>query len=588
MAGELDRRTLLKAAVASLLSLKIRADEPPKAGNYQVVRRQTEPEALTVALADASSPANLPGDWLYIWDPQTTPERRAAITFVWNSTVSNTARLPVTPRELDGGRLLAFSRSRSAPKEADFLRIFAVYERLAERDWFFHDPNQKVKAANQNGRLVVTIGETPLVVGKSILGAVGAGVRLSVIEEQGDWICVLHAGKKGWIKRSAARAIEVATVVPYAGYGRVGELMQQLATITQSQAPILRAETFVRYAYTTHLGFYYDWFDFRGKTLDDALQSMGSSVQAFDKTESRSAVAWSGITEGPRGVSMINVDASLAGAAMPNAFLTDDVDSQNLDPTKSAIYNLYSRIVAKKADGGEGIGVLPNGFPLFFIWNGQQQLAELVAQTIATDSTDLTTHKELRPGISCLRCHQDGFLKFLPNDVLWLQKNGGGWANIIGDAEQFGKDPQEVWDEIAGKYGHDLNFRLNQWRQAMDLHVHRHCGQPAEKIIAGVTGLYNSYEYGQYTPERVLDALGYLIRGEASPLEIRLLFNQVCPEIEDIRVDPHISMLREWNPDSPHSPKIGVRQFETVYSQLALRREKAEADGLALTMLDES
>ncbi len=574
------RATILLAAAIALACSSLPAQAPPLAkSDLEIVRLQTESEALAVALADAKDPQNLAGDWLYIWDPRTTPERRAAITFVWNSTVSHTARLPVMPRELDGGRILAFSRSRSAPDPKDFARIFAVYERLAERDWFFHDPNQKVKVANQNGRLVVTIGEAPLQSGEQVIGKIPAGVHLEVTKEQGGWCCVRYGGKQGWIaKRHTALAGKEATaIVPYAGYGTVGSQMTELATLTGSQVPILRADTFVRYAYTTHLGLYYDWFDFNGKTLDDVLKGMGSSVAEFEKTESRSAVAWSGVTEGPRGVAMINIDVAPPGNVLPIAFLTEDVDSQNLDPTKSAIYNLYSRIVANKIDGGEGIAVLPNGFPLFWVWDGQQKLAELVAQTVATDSTDQTTHKELRPGISCLRCHPDGLLKFLPNDVLWLQKNGGGWANIIGDAEQFGKNPQEVWDEIASKYGSDLNFRLDQWRQAMGLHVHRHCGTPIDKIIQAVGEMYNSYEYGQYTTQRALMMLGYEIRGRVSPLEVRLAFNEVCPEIEGIRVDPHITMLREWTPDTPHAPKIGVRQFETIYTQLALRRERAES-----------
>lgn len=298
-----------------------------------------------------------------------------------------------------------------------------------------------------------------------------------------------------YTRKTVTKTALAPWLVPTEGHKRD---LAYLVAACGSEAPILRGDWFF---YVTAAQRYYDFLGVRD--VPGFERVIGFDRKLFDgfSVEVRASVAISGVTLQPRAIAR---RAALGGGY----WTTYDFKAfkQGRNPLE-----LLGRDIEREADASEGYGVLPNGFWATYAADGKGVLQQTVPPDIANDHLSRSNDKQIRPNISCTRCHYESGLKPISD---WhrnllappLSLNLGydkGLAEVVQLRQQYATKLEPLlkkdrlvfetavkeatgWD--AKKYAQEYaKFYERRELAKVDLAwVERDTGVPKEKILAAL------------------------------------------------------------------------------------------------------
>lgn len=458
----------------------------------------------------------------YFWAIDSSEDFHAAFDYTLNVAASHSANIYRSDK-LEEGRLIRVDWRRLLPQAKDYTRVRTILEGLAQTDPYFHVQGKR-KVAPYKARD-----------GKTYDFVVGTDVAL-------------HTGPENHLL---------------------------LTTLTGSAAPILRADWFMVKALSVLDGGIY--YKLRGI---EAKPSSGTAEQAFHaslgadttkaanlRSDERLAMWRSGVTGKPRAVEFFygtNLRPSLGPSLLT---ITRDYFDGAIDGKRHVMKNL----LFYKFDGSEQIGMLPNGMPVFALFDAAGGLVDVAPQELVTDTTVPDQHtKNLQSAISCIRCHaSDEGWKPARNDVKLLTE--GEYAIDIFDDENSGLDPVDTIDRLAGLYSGDIEepLRIARTTHAKAVYLATGGREPAE-VCELVGKFFNRYAYDGITPRIACAAAGYTVSDDESVD----LFNEICPPLPPnaAGVSPEsitIASLRKWTKEEPIY--VPTSDFEQEAADFLLR-----------------
>ena len=201
----------------------------------------------------------------------------------------------------------------------------------------------------------------------------------------------------GWYQRQTRKsAISLAPwLVPTEQHKRD---LAYLVMVLKSETPILRADWFF---FQTAANKYYDFLGI--KTVADFEKVVGFDRKLFDgfSVEVRASVAISGVTLQPRAIAR--------RAALGGGYWTT-YDFRAFQAGRNPL-ELLGGDIEKDANASEGYALLPSGFWATYAADGKGVLQQTVPPDIANDHLSRSNDKQIRPNISCTRCHYESGLK---------------------------------------------------------------------------------------------------------------------------------------------------------------------------------
>lgn len=540
-------------------------------------RGQTENEAMAVALSHLRGTAQ-PFAWRYLWLPQSSPKLIGGARFVLNGTINRTDR-GITVGTLDEGRILAVNLLEFSNNFEEFIELAGLWELLASRDFYFHERNQLVPAL---------VTETAL---ETFSGANSVGkIPANFIIAGGDqpWLPCNFGGKRGFVRKSYLKVVQIA---PPAAH--VAAEQAEFFNLTGSRAAFLRCDDFVRLAFSTvDEGIYYELLGIAGLSLKEILSRAGAAETELTKFDpfNWGAVFTSHVTGSERAY-LLAPSLGVAPEKSRGVFgLTFDFrnDNRRDDP----LGTLFFFLLQNRFDAGEGIFILPNGFPYGILYDGQGRLQAVAPPEVATDPHDRTPHHQLQAGISCNRCH-DLWWKDAGNNVRWALNNGKTRGGVYGVIEkEFVKDgltQEQIYAKLSSSYRANIVTTLDESRRIMAAQISGACGVSAREAIDGATALYEAAAYGDYelpntqdvwavSPKMVFMFHGIEIVGEPTALELRVAFDRFFPPppIESGVVEfAEVAAWRQFDyqQDQQDAPAPGVEHLRRAYSYMAAIRD---------------
>lgn len=515
-------------------------------GQAQFRRGPDEHAAMQIALKHLRA-QEFPPAWKYWWLPQTSSRRVGGARFVLNATINRTDR-GVTFPALDDGRILAINLLECSNNFEEFVELLGLFELYADRDFFHNERNQLVEA------LVISGGSQLEASGKPVC-SLPAGFVVASPQESKGWIPCKLVGKSGFVHRSKLRVVKIA---PFAAH--VQTEMEEFQSLTGSRATFLRADDAVRLGYsTTDEGIYYDLLGIDKLDLAGVMKRAGAKETDLNAFESFNwgAVSTSLVTGQERAYLL----APSLGVAPERSrgVLGLTFDFRNDNRADDPLGTLFLFLQDRKFDAGEGIFILPNGFPYGILYDGQGKLQNVAPQEIATDPNDRTINHQLQAGISCHNCH-NYWWKDAGNNVRWLLNNGRTRGGIYGinDPRFNGLTQEQIFGKLASSYRASINGTLDESRKIMASQIAGACGVSAREAIEGATELYALAAYGDYriaddnwicSPRKVFETHGIEVVGDPTPLEYRAAFAKFFPE-PDITTGviefPEVAGWRNW------------------------------------------
>lgn len=427
-------------------------------------------DAVAFALADAATypPERLPA-LRWVWTDG-TKEQNAAVSFAANTAVSR-ASVPIRCAAVAGGRLVRIELDTLRPKDADLRRAVELWEKQAGQDNAFY-VRQTVKVA-------------------AYKADDGKTYDYKWATTFGSWVDI-----------------------------KAGVMLQGL---TKSSAPIERADHFIVKTLTQiDGGLYYDWAGIRksqqaGRT--DFGQFLNDHGVVLEKSEElnaarRSAVKISKVTNTPRATQEENG---------PNGgfFFTEDVAKGN-DNVES---DPFKELERPKKDAVEAIALRPNGFCSFGIFNGKEELVDVVPSIIARDTTQPPGFQELAPAMSCIRCHGigKGFRSERNDfaDMLKAKARRGLKFDLLASEKE--KDQQAFRDRIAGKYRGDLTRITRARDDYSDAVFLATGGMSVEAVSLAVQEIDDGFRFTPMTPQRACSVLGVSVSEDKAVETLQIL-----------------------------------------------------------------
>ena len=269
------------------------------------------------------------------------------------------------------------------------------------------------------------------------------------------------------------RNVKKAALAPWLGAANAAEL----ANLTQSQCPIVRADWFVwqtAIQADRNVG-YYDFIGVKNKKDFDGLVGYDEKLQkSARRVELLEAVADSTVTLQPR---RIGAFPAISGWYW-----------QTFDSRQSVNDHNPLRILngGFKFDAQEVFGHLPNGMLAWGLFDDKGVRQDSAPDFIASDSTAPGTDRRVHTGISCMRCH-------LPNSGI---NPVDGWArNLFTGALKLQSPDYEKLRELRQKYLRDLEGPMDDSRRTYARAIAQATGgmKPAEAGVA-YGDLFSAYD----------------------------------------------------------------------------------------------
>jgi serine/threonine-protein kinase len=172
--------------------------------------------------------------------------------------------------------------------------------------------------------------------------------------------------------------------------------------------------------------------------------------------------------------------------------------------------NIFRDPIDLKQAGGEMIFSLPNGLQGYFVTDGRGNRQDSAPTEVVVDK--FATDKVVHNGLSCMRCHERGMIKF--QDVM-----RPALKNLVDDAPLFDKDNAKELYADAKEMGQLLQDDEVLFTRAMEALLGK---LPRSEPIAEVT---KNYEY----PINVLQAADELGYEEVDYLAKTLRYGRLTP-----------------------------------------------------------
>lgn len=206
-----------------------------------------------------------------------------------------------------------------------------------------------------------------------------------------------------WYKWNA-----LASVYPYKRLMAGNAGYQKLAAITQTDAPVIRGDWFLFHASRNQL---YNYLLGLPTNLEDLEKILGINIERNYTSGSalRSGFRVSGVSANNRIIERheIRSGAFWLSYDFSKSTLEGNIFKRPLGPKLSS--GQRGDIDAFAHDGSEAIFNLPNGLQAYFLVNRNgNQLLEGPTE-IVQDPDDI--YKVVRPGVSCMRCHNEGIIR---------------------------------------------------------------------------------------------------------------------------------------------------------------------------------
>lgn len=497
---------------SAIVALAAVGDLPPAFGPHH---------AVAAAALDAGSlgPVEAP-HYRYYWAIDQAEEFHDAFAYALNTAASHSPNL-YQPERLADGRLIRVDLRRIAPQADDYVRLVAILEGLAGVDPYFHTQGKRKVAPYKASD------------GKTYDFVVGTDLAL-------------HTDLQHHLL---------------------------LTTLTGSAAPILRADWFmVKMLSVLDGGLYYKLRGIEAKpakgTAEQAFHaSLGVDLKAAAnlRSDERLAILESQVTFHPRVIEFL-YGTNLRPSVGPSLLtITRDHNDGPIDGKRHVFKNLLNY----RADGSEQIGTLPNGLPVYALFDADGNLVDSAPGNLVSDRTRLHGTTTLEPAGSCIRCHasEEGW-KSARNDIALL--TSGNFALDIFDDESSDVDPQDTIDRLRGLYSGDLEIPLRVARTVHAKATFELTGGAEPADVCGFIGkLLNDYA-GRVTPRIACLEAGYVVSDEMA-VET---YNAICPPLppNSLGVSPEslmLGVLRKWTPEHP----IGVPRgdWEQEFADFALR-----------------
>jgi hypothetical protein len=230
-----------------------------------------------------------------------------------------------------------------------------------------------------------------------------------------------------------------------------------LAFVTQSQAPILRADWWLSrvsiQAGRNGTG-YYDWFAVKDRAAFEKLLALDVKESQRVKKEVAGIVARSNVANLPRQVFRFQ---SITGGY----WVTRDVLDDNRDG-RNALRNLDADF---KHQAEEIYGVLPNGLFAFFLSDDKGVRQDSAPDKISSDETAPGRDRRIHVGLSCVRCHVEGLRPI--ND--WARRVYSGPLKLASpDAAKLRRLQQLYLGELQEKIDDDVTSYTRRLKRLTD------------------------------------------------------------------------------------------------------------------------
>jgi len=209
----------------------------------------------------------------------------------------------------------------------------------------------------------------------------------------GKWKDGQEYGAQDYEEKVEKKVAQTITA-PWLDPGEIGELVR----LTQSRAPILRADWFIvqTAAQVDRVVGYYDLLGAKDRDEFERIVGVDRKAAARLKKETAAMLSRSGVA--------INNRQVLRLQALTGSYWMT-LDSQKSQDTGNAIRLLNGDF---KHEAEEIFGTLPNGLFAYFLSDAGGKRQESVPDTIAHDSRSTSNDLRIHPGISCIRCHVEG------------------------------------------------------------------------------------------------------------------------------------------------------------------------------------
>lgn len=438
------------------------------------------PEQVRAALADLQRqpPALRPYLRYLSLEAIAGPEReefRKALTFTVNS-LSRESEL-VAPR-LATPDLVVLNIQ-------DYGWDARVYEKLADRDPYFHVQLEKVVEIQTKEEV---------------------GYRTP----SGAWVTT---GTRPVTKREKKKVTAAAPWLPAAE-------IAQLILLTQSQAPILRADWFLVQAnIQVNRGGagYYNFLGLKNRADLEKLVALDRKAAQRVRREVAAIITESGVALNNRQIYRFQ---SITGGYWETRDVNDNLNQRN------AVRVLNGDFVH---DAEEIYASLPNGLFVMAASNAQGALQDSVPDAIAADRQSTSNDLRIHPMLSCVRCHQEGLRpiddwsrRFYRDDVQLQSPDESKLRRLkqlyLGDLERWLKRDREDYTDALQKTNgltpaENARVLGRVWQQYQD---------------TTVTGQQLALELGVTYPEMLTAFKGYAKSGS---LDVVLLGYLKVPEI---------------------------------------------------------
>jgi hypothetical protein len=373
------------------------------------------------------------------------------------------------------------------------------------------------------------------------------------------------------VRKQAIVGKQTVTVTAFAPH--LPNEITQLAAVTNSKAPILRADwCIVKMLTTVDGGQYYNFAGIerspkQGTAQAAFLASVGADEQKSQQLagDQRAAMFRSEVTGKPRRIDVFRGVAGRAGTGLVS--VTHDVKDGDVDARQNPLLS----ILRFNDRAREVIAEKNNGLHLYALFDAFGRLQDEVPPNIAADATIPRPHTQrLEPARGCIVCHgpDDGWKHFGNDVATMLGTRNGSRLDVIDDLSEKNLTTDQILDRLAGLYagGDDLNRKMSRGRDDYAAAVWKATGgmEPAA-AAAGIANVFDAYRYQQVGADGACLELGYKVSPDNALPALRWLLPNLPVAADGISPeDGRIAALKA-------GIKINRGDFEAVFADAQVR-----------------
>lgn len=250
------------------------------------------------------------------------------------------------------------------------------------------------------------------------------------------------------------------------------DVMADFIALTQSEAPIVRADWFITYA--TLAPAYYNFLNL-GNKVEDFEKLVFTDLKLAEKARSqdRAVIVMSGISRNNRRVRR--------SPTFTGGYYWETFDVLNSIKGNKALLNLLD----DKHDASEYIGTLPNGLQAYFLANGDGARQDEAPINIVLDNS--AVDRVVRSARSCIVCHSEG-IKTIDDEVRALNK----W-NPNHDSIQLLITKEQDAYKVQDLFGSDLERQVTKDMQIYQDAVALTNGMKTQALSKSYGLIYDNY-----------------------------------------------------------------------------------------------